>query len=62
MSIDKAFQIAVTSLFLLASADALGQRRPPFGSDAGLLEARVRETIERKIAPPWPSLPRGRPS
>lgn len=38
-------------LSTLASGAARADRKPPFGADAGLLEARVREEIERKIAP-----------
>src|SRR5262245_7064945 len=43
------------ALALVASALAVGtaraERRPPYGMDAAMLEAQVRENIERRIAP-----------
>ena len=36
---------------LLATGSARAERRPPFGNDAQLLEANVREQVQRRIAP-----------
>ena len=35
----------------MGATTAGAERRPPFGNDAGLLETRVREDIERRINP-----------
>ena len=35
----------------LAAVPARADRRPPFGNDPGMLEARVREDVERRISP-----------
>ena len=43
--------IAGIALVLLAPVAARADRRPPFGNDAGMLETRVREDVERRIAP-----------
>src|SRR5215831_12623886 len=36
---------------VLAAATAHADRRPPYGMDAAMLEAQVRENIERRITP-----------
>ncbi len=38
-------------LAVLAPAIAHAERRPPFGNDAALLESRVREDVQRRVAP-----------
>ena len=42
---------AVALVTLLATGSARAERRPPFGNDAQLLEANVREEVQRRIAP-----------
>jgi flagellar motor switch protein FliG len=42
---------AIGAAALLAGAPARAERRPPFGNDAGMLESRVREDIERRVTP-----------
>jgi len=42
--------VAIVASTLVATT-ARAERRPPYGMDAILLEAQVRETIERRIAP-----------
>ena len=42
---------AVALVTLLAAGSARAERRPPFGNDAQLLEANVRDQVTRRIAP-----------
>jgi len=42
---------AVALVALLAAGSAQAERRPPFGNDAQLLEANVRDQVTRRIAP-----------
>ncbi|HXU61218.1 MAG TPA: hypothetical protein VN962_05910, partial [Polyangia bacterium] len=42
---------ALALLMLLVGSSAHAERRPPFGNDAALLETRVREDIQRRVAP-----------
>ena len=42
---------AVAVVALLAAGSARAERRPPFGNDAQLLEANVRDQVTRRIAP-----------
>ncbi|HSY40477.1 MAG TPA: hypothetical protein VLA79_13145 [Polyangia bacterium] len=42
---------AVALVTLLAAGSARAERRPPFGNDAQLLEANVRDEVTRRIAP-----------
>ncbi len=44
-------EIALALLALLAPAIARAERRPPYGNDAALLESRVREDVQRRVAP-----------
>ncbi len=46
-----AVALTVTAASGLAATPAWADRRPPFGNDAAMLESRVREEIERRIAP-----------
>jgi flagellar motor switch protein FliG len=43
--------LAAIAVALLVPAAARADRRPPFGNDAGMLETRVREDVERRINP-----------
>ena len=45
------FRTALALLAVLAPAIAHAERRPPFGNDAALLESRVREDVQRRVAP-----------
>jgi flagellar motor switch protein FliG len=42
---------AVALVALLATGSARAERRPPFGNDAQLLEANVRDQVQRRVAP-----------
>ena len=42
---------AAALVTLLAAGSAHAERRPPFGNDAQLLEANVRDEVQRRIAP-----------
>ncbi|MFL5304954.1 MAG: hypothetical protein ACJ8F1_07055 [Polyangia bacterium] len=42
---------ALALLAMLAPAIAHAERRPPFGNDSALLESRVREDVQRRVAP-----------
>ncbi|HVT09733.1 MAG TPA: hypothetical protein VHO67_19865 [Polyangia bacterium] len=44
-------EMALALLALLAPAIARAERRPPYGNDAALLESRVREDVQRRVAP-----------
>jgi flagellar motor switch protein FliG len=46
-----ALALAGAALCGLWPAAARAERRPPVGNDAGILEARVREEVERRVAP-----------
>jgi flagellar motor switch protein FliG len=43
--------VAFAAALAAAAGAARADHRPPFGNDAGLLEARVREDIERRVQP-----------
>ena len=45
------FATALALLAVLAPAVARAERRPPFGNDSALLESRVREDVQRRVAP-----------
>jgi flagellar motor switch protein FliG len=42
---------ALALLVVLGASSARAERRPPFGNDAAMLESRVREDIQRRVAP-----------
>src|SRR6516165_2206146 len=43
--------LVAAAMLLAAARPARAERRPPFGGDAVMLEARVREEIERRVTP-----------